>query len=162
MSRLTPLLTALALAAVLLPAAALNAAQGPRAHPAPAVSAATLPLTVQTATVVAVPPGATETSVFFTLKNSGQVPVVLTGARSELARHVMLMTTRRDAQGRTGMQGVSALTVPAGGRLTLSASGDHLMLMNLTRVPKVGQTVRLTLTTRAARSLTVDAVVRLP
>lgn len=162
----TPLLAALALAAVLIPATAQHAGMrqpapaAPQSAPQP--SRAPLPLTVQNATVVAVPPGATETSAFLTLRNTGQAPVVLTGVQTALARHAMLMTTRRDARGMTGMSMVQTLTVPAGGTLNLSASGDHVMLMGLTRAPKVGEKVRLTLTTRDGRTLKVDAVVRKP
>ncbi|EYB68705.1 hypothetical protein DEIPH_ctg017orf0037 [Deinococcus phoenicis] len=175
MSRPTPLLAALALAAILIPAAALHAgphssAPTSRPQPVPQMAAQTtaqtpsapLTLSVQNAAVVAVPPGATETSAFLTLRNTGRAPVILTGVRTPLARHAMLMTTRRDAQGRTGMAMVPTLTVPAGGILNLSASGDHLMLMDLTRTPKVGETVRLTLTTRDGRTLTVNALVRKP
>lgn len=157
----TPLLAALALAAVLIPAAALKAGQS---QPVSQIQTASrlLPLTVQDATIVAVPPGATETSAFLTLRNLSQTPVVLTGVRTALARHTMLMTTRRDAQGLTGMSMVPNLTVPAGGTLRLSPAGDHLMLMDLTRTPKVGETVRLTLTSQDGRTLNVNAVVRQP
>lgn len=165
MSRPTPLLAALALASILLPAAAGHADHGAAVSVASAqtqTSARPLPFTVQGATVVAVPPGATETSAFFTLRNTGRVPVVLTGVRAPLARHAMLVVTRRDARGRTGMSAVDSLTVPAGGTLRLGPSGDHLMLMSLTRVPKVGETVRLTLSLRNGRTLAVNAVVRRP
>lgn len=158
MSRPTPLLAALALAAVLIPAAALHAG-----HPAPSAAPSTAPaLTVGDPILVAVPPTATETSALMTLKNAGATPVVLTGVRTALADHAMLMTTRRDAQGRTGMSAVKTLTVPARGSLRLTPSGDHLMLMGLTRPLRVGETVPLTLTTRGGRSLTVKAVVRRP
>ncbi|GBF05669.1 copper(I)-binding protein, DUF461 [Deinococcus aerius] len=163
MSRPTPLLAALALAAILLPAAAGHADHGAAGSaPAPQTSARPLPLTAIGATVVAVPPGATETSAFLTLRNTGRAPVVLTGVRTPLARHAMLMTTRRDAQGLTGMSAVNTLTVPAGGTLKLGPDGDHLMLMDLARVPRVGEKVPLTLSTRDGRSLTVSAVVRKP
>lgn len=163
MSRPTPLLAALALAAILLPTAAGHADHAAAVPtPAPQTAARPLPLTVGGAAVVAVPPGATETSAFFTLRNTGRVPVVLTGARTPLARHTMLMTTRRDARGRVGMSAVQTLTVPAGGTLRLGPDGDHLMLMDLTRAPKVGETVRLTLSTRDGRTLAVNAVVRKP
>lgn len=163
MSRPTPLLAALALAAILLPAAAGHANHGASVSaPAPQTSARPLPLTAVGATVVAVPPGATETSAFLTLRNTGQTAVVLTGVRTPLARHAMLMTTRRDARGLTGMSAVNKLTVPAAGILKLGPDGDHLMLMDLARVPRVGEKVPLTLTTRDGRSLTVSAVVRRP
>ncbi|WP_019587091.1 copper chaperone PCu(A)C [Deinococcus apachensis] len=165
MSRPTPLLAALALAAILLPAAAGHADHGAAVSapaPQPRISARPLALTAQGATVVAVPPGATETSAFLTLRNTGQAPIVLTGVRTPLARHAMLMITRRDLQGLTGMSGVNTLTVAAGSTLRMGPDGDHLMLMDLTRVPKVGEKVPLTLTTRDGRSLTVSAVVRKP
>ncbi|MCP2015708.1 copper(I)-binding protein [Deinococcus sp. HSC-46F16] len=174
MSRPTPLLLSLALAAVVIPAAAIRSQAGqpsaPVAHsthavPAPsssATSAQRLPLTVQGASVVAVPPGATETSAGMTLRNPGKTPVVLTSARSSAAGHVMLMTTRRDAQGRVGMSGVKSLTVPAGGQLILKPGGDHLMLMDLMRPLKPGERVPLVLVARDGRTLTVSATVRLP
>lgn len=112
--------------------------------------------------MVAVPPGATETSVFMTLRNPGNAPVTLTTVRSPVAGHAMLMKTRRDAQGRTGMTAAPSLTVPARGTLTLSATGDHLMLMDLTRPLRVGETIRLTLGGGQGRTLNVDAVVRKP
>jgi len=189
MSRPTPLLAALALAAVLIPAAAVHAGQtqqagqpeqagqtgqdrghGPAhtaATPAPAASLSPSPaqapvLKVQSAAVVAVPPGAAETSAWMTLRNAGQKPVVLTGARTALADHAMLMSTRRDTRGLSGMTAVKTLTVPARGTLRLEPSGDHLMLMGLKRTLKVGETVRLTLTVQGGRALNVDAVVRRP
>lgn len=189
MSKPTPLLAALALAAVLIPAAALRAGQTqlgqtqpvPAAHgsaqhrsaPAaaspvsadrPAAASPVRPqvLSVQGAGVVAVPPGATETSALMTLRNAGERPVVLTGAQTSLAGHAMLMTTRRDAQGRSGMSAVKTLTVPARGTLRLEPSGDHLMLMGLKRTLRVGETVRLTLSVRGGPPLVVDAVVRRP
>lgn len=170
MSRPTPLLLSLALAAVLIPAAAIRSQAGqtpaPPAHSAHAAPAATLaqrlPLTVGGASVVAVPPGATETSAGMTLRNSGKTPVVLTAARSNVAGHVMLMTTRRDAQGRVGMSAVGSLTVPAGGQLVLKPGGDHLMLMDLKRPLKPGERVPLLLVAPDGRTLTVSATVRLP
>lgn len=161
MSRFTPLLAALLLAA-LIPATAQHAGAG-HARPVPAPTArAALPLAVKDVVVVAVPPGATETSAFLTLRNTGRTPVVLTGAGSAVAAHTMLMRTRRDTQGRTGMVTVKTLTVPAGGTLTLKPSGDHLMLMDLKRPLKVGETLTLTLTARGGGRLAVKAVVRKP
>ncbi|MFB9992797.1 copper chaperone PCu(A)C [Deinococcus oregonensis] len=125
-------------------------------------SAAALPLTAQNATIVAVPPGITETSVFMTLRNTGSRPVVLSGVTSSVAAHSMLMVTRRDAQGRTGMSETRTLTVPAGRTLTLGATGDHLMLMGLRRPLKVGERLPLTLRASDGRSLKVVAVVRKP
>lgn len=173
MSRPTPLLLSLALAAVVIPAAAIRSQAGQTATPAThsahaaapspsSTSAGRLPLTVQGASVIAVPPGATETSAGMTLRNPGKTPVVLTAARTAAAGHVMLMTTRRDAQGRVGMSAVKSLTVPAGGQLVLKPGGDHLMLMDLKRPLKPGERVPLVLSARDGRTLTVSAPVRLP
>ncbi|MPY65203.1 copper chaperone PCu(A)C [Deinococcus sp. SDU3-2] len=172
MSRPTPLLLSLALAAVVIPAAAIRSQAG-QAPSSPAHSGHTaaapassstqrLPLGVQGASVIAVPPGATETSAGMTLRNPGKTPVVLTAARSSAAGHVMLMTTRRDAQGRVGMSGVKSLTVPAGGQLVLKPGGDHLMLMDLKRPLRLGERVPLVLVARDGRTLSVSATVRLP
>lgn len=168
MSRPTPLLAALALAAVLIPAAALNAgrptpsAVPSTAPPSTAAPSAARALTVSDPILIAVPPVATGTSALMTLRNAGATPVVLTGVRTSVADHAMLMTTRRDARGRTGMSAVKTLTVPAGGSLRLTPSGAHLMLMGLTRPLRVGETVALTLTVQGGRPLTVNAVVRKP
>jgi copper(I)-binding protein len=123
---------------------------------------AALPLSAQNATIVAVPPSITETSVFMTLRNTGSKPIVLSGVTSAVAAQGMLMMTRRDAQGRTGMSDTRTLTVPAGRTLTLSATGDHLMLMGLKRPLKVGESLPLTLRTSDGRTLKVVAVVRKP
>lgn len=189
MSKPTPLLAALALAAVLIPAAAVRAGQTQAGQTQPSQSQASFAqphlshvptataevhaarsaaspvrqvLSVQGASVVAVPPGATETSALMTLRNAGERPVVLTGVQTSLAGHAMLMTTRRDAQGRSGMSAVKTLTVPARGTLHLRPSGDHLMLMGLKRPLRIGEKVRLTLRVRGGPPLVVDAVVRRP
>ena len=169
MSRPTPLIAALVLAAVLLPAVAQHTGT---AHPAPgtahthaansAPSRTPLPLTATKAWIVAVPPGVTETSAFMTLRNTGNSPLILSRVQSGVARHAMLMVTRRDSRGLTGMRTAATLTVPARGTLTLRESGDHLMLMDLKRPLKVGETLRLRLGTRNGRSLDVQAVVRKP
>lgn len=152
----------MALAAALLPAVAQHTGHTPPAPPKPASPAAPLSLTVRGARVVAVPPGVTETSAFMTLKNTGAAPVVLTRAMGEVAGSAMLMSTRRDAKGLTGMRMVPTLTVPGRGTLTLSESGDHVMLMDLKRPLKVGETLRLRLETLDGHRLNVQAVVRKP
>lgn len=164
MSRPTPLLAALALAAVLIPAAALHAGRPAASAALPTVApvSARAALSVEDAHLIAVPPGATETSALMILRNAGGGPVVLTGVSTPLADHAMLMTTRRDAQGRTGMSAVKTLTVPARGSLRLTPTGDHLMLMGLTRPLRVGETVALTLSVQGGRPLSVNAVVRRP
>ncbi len=121
----------------------------------------TLPLRAVGATVVAVPPVIKETSVFGTLMNTGTAPIVLNGVQAEVAAHGLLMVTTAHA-GMVGMSSTPTLTVPAGGRLVLSAAGDHLMLMGLRRPLKVGETLTLTLSAADGRTFAVHATVRKP
>jgi copper(I)-binding protein len=121
----------------------------------------TLPLQAQGATVVAVPPIIKETSVFATLINTGRTPIVLKGVSAEVAAHGMLMVTGAHA-GMVGMSRTPTLTVPAGGRLILSATGSHLMLMGLKRPLKVGETLTLTLSAADGRTFSMHATVRKP
>ncbi|MFC3831817.1 MULTISPECIES: copper chaperone PCu(A)C [Deinococcus] len=130
--------------------------------PVPNPGAAPLALKATQARVVSVPPTITETSMFVTLANAGTTPVVLTGVRSPLAAHAMLMQTVTDARGVTGMTATPTLTVPARRTLTLSAAGPHVMLMGLKRALKPGETVPVILSDRAGRTLTVRATVWKP
>lgn len=129
--------------------------------PAPAQAKPTqpLPVTVQGATVAAVPPSIKDTAAYMTLTNSSDRPIKLVGAATPLAAHPMLMTTTRSG-GMMGMKMVPALTIPAKGKLTLRRDGDHVMLMGLKRPLKVGETVSLTLTAEDGRTLKVSAAVK--
>ncbi|WP_291428684.1 copper chaperone PCu(A)C [Deinococcus sp.] len=121
-----------------------------------------LPLTVRDAYVVAVPPGIRETSVFGVLNNTGTEDVILNGAGSSAAQSGMLMVTHTDAQGLTGMSMTGTLTVPAGGSLILSSTGDHVMLTGLSAPIRDGTTLPVTLTDTQGRHLTLSVPVRRP
>ena len=125
-------------------------------------STAPLALKVTAARVVAVPPGIEDTSVFVTLTNAGNRPVVLTSAQTAVAAHAMLMLTVKDAQGLTGMKATPSLTVPAHGRLVLDDVGPHIMLMGLKRSLKPGEVVTVILRDRAGHTLSIRAPVRKP
>ncbi|WP_119674713.1 copper chaperone PCu(A)C [Deinococcus sp. RM] len=158
----------LLIAALLILAAALAAALlRPRTDtatqpPAQASQASgSLPATVTDARVVAVPPGIRETSVFATLRSTWDADVRITGVSSPAAGHVMLMVTRTQ-DNMTGMSMTGSLTIPAGGTLTLSDTGDHLMLMDLKEPLQPGQTIPITLTDAEGRTLTILAPVTKP
>lgn len=125
-------------------------------------STGTLPLRAMNATVVAVPPMIRETSVFGTLINTGKTPIVLNGVRAAVAGQGMLMVTKKTADGMQGMSMAQTLTIPAGGTLVLSDTGDHLMLVRLKRPLKVGETLTLTLTANGGRTFALKATVRKP
>ena len=73
----------------------------------------------------------------------------------------MLMVTRTQ-DNMTGMSMTDTLTLPAGGTLTLSDTGDHLMLMDLKEPLQPGQTIPITLTDAEGRTLTIQAPVTKP
>ncbi|MFC4427744.1 copper chaperone PCu(A)C [Deinococcus navajonensis] len=151
----------LALSAGLL--AVLPVAAGHAAHSVPAPSVRSVsPVRALAAQVVAVPPVITETSAFVSLHNPGARPVVLRAVSTPVAAHSMLMVTRRDAQGRSGMQTVTRLTVAARSTLKMGPDGTHVMLMGLKRPLKVGERLPLTLSFADGQTVKVQATVRRP
>lgn len=163
----------LLIAALLILAAALAAALlRPRdttgtpatqtaAQAAPTPASGTLPATVSDARVVAVPPGIRETIVFATLRSTWDADLRITGVSSPAAGHAMLMVTRIQ-DNLTGMTMTDHLTLAAGGTLTLSDTGDHVMLMDLKEPLQPGQTIPITLTDAEGRTLTIQAPVMKP
>ncbi|MFE6774741.1 copper chaperone PCu(A)C [Streptomyces sp. NPDC057702] len=77
---------------------------------------------------------------YLSVRNSGGDADRLTSVTTALSDTVTMHTTQGSA-----MRKVTGFEVPAGGELTLARGGDHLMLEKLTRQPKVGETVTLTL-----------------
>jgi copper(I)-binding protein len=57
--------------------------------------------------------------------------------------------------GGTQMRVVEAVEVPAGGQFQLRPGGLHLMLMSLSRRPRVGDTIEITLQFARAGAITV-------
>ncbi|MDR3505994.1 MAG: copper chaperone PCu(A)C [Acidocella sp.] len=66
---------------------------------------------------------------YLTLKNTGDTPAMLTGARSPACSTLMLHQSM-DSSGTAMMMGVSAIPIPAHGTLALSEGGYHLMCMD--------------------------------
>ena len=77
---------------------------------------------------------------YVTVTNKGGADDELTSVTTPLAAEVTMHTTTG-----TRMKQVRSLKVPADGELRLATGGDHLMLTNLTRKPKVGDKVSFTL-----------------
>ena len=139
-----------------MPAQTVPAQTAPAAQKA---GAQAFPVTVQGATVAAVPPSIRDTAAYMTLTNKSDQPIKLVGAATPLASSPMLMTTTHSG-GMAGMKMVPWLTIPARGTLTLQRDGDHVMLMGLKRPLKVGETVNLTLKATDGRTLNVAATVK--
>ena len=103
---------------------------------------------VENAYVRAVPPNSSATAAFMTLINDTDKPVRLVGGSAPFAGMAAPMVTTHemhDGKMAMGMKEVPFLEVPAHGKLELKSGGDHLMLMDLTSVPKEGEKVTLTL-----------------
>jgi copper(I)-binding protein len=58
------------------------------------------------------------------------------------------------------MHPIERIDIPAGGSAKLEPGGYHLMLMGVTKMPAVGETVELTLTFEKAGDVVVQAEVR--
>jgi copper(I)-binding protein len=91
----------------------------------------------------ATPPGAKVGAGFMQLKNAGAADRVI-GASSPVAGRVEMHVTVREGEVMK-MREVNAFDLPAGGTYELKPGGAHLMLMDLKRPLKKGETVPLTL-----------------
>ena len=126
---------------VLVASAAITAAQ-----PAPSVSDGW----------VAVPAvGATTAVVSASIQNPTMYDIYVVSASSDVAGKVEF----RERQGGDS-QAVKDLTVASFGSLDLKADGPHLVLVDLKRPLKEGETVEITLKTDGGLSLKLAAVVK--
>jgi periplasmic copper chaperone A len=91
----------------------------------------------------ATPPGAKVGAGFMQLKNAGAADRVV-GASSPVAGRVEMHVTVREGEVMK-MREVKAFDLPAGGTFELKPGGAHLMLMDLKRPLKKGESVPLTL-----------------
>ncbi len=93
------------------------------------------------------------------LRNDGDVPWVLIGARSPDYRQVMLheSTTRN---GLSGMSMVERLPLPPHGVVRLAPGGYHLMLMQALHPVKPGDFVKVWLLFADGRALDVEFLAR--
>ncbi len=84
----------------------------------------------------------------------------LIAACSPIAGSVEIHETMAGGSGMTGMQPVAEIDVPAGDTVKLEPGGYHLMLMDVSDMPAVGETVDITLTFEQAGDIMVQAEVR--
>ena len=97
---------------------------------------------------------------YMTISNPGVDADRLIGASSPVATTVEIHETIADDSGMMGMQPVDEIVVAPGKPVTLEPGGYHLMLMGVTGMPAVGETVELTLTFELAGDIVVEAEVR--
>lgn len=115
-------------------------------------------ITLQDAWVRALPPTQPNTAAYLTVRNSGAEAVAIDGASAKLAGRVELHDSVT-SDGMVRMQQQETVTVPAGGQLEFTPGGLHLMLLELERMPKVGEELEICLRI-AGESLCTLAVTR--
>ena len=96
---------------------------------------------------------------YFTLYNRGLKPAILTGASSPACGMLMLHKTS-STDGRSRMNALSEVEVPAGGMLSFGPGGYHLMCMKASALLKAGATVPITLAFKDGASLMTPFRVR--
>lgn len=116
-------------------------------------------LSMQDPWVKAAPSGMT--AAFGTLVNDGDQDVTLVGATTEASGVVELHETVQNDDGTMAMQErEGGFTVPAGSTHELAPGGDHLMMMELARALKPGETVTLRLELEDGSTTEIDATVK--
>ena len=99
------------------------------------------------------------TAAYMTLRNVGNAPDRLSGARSEIARMTGLHRTTIDDSGLARMGEVDGLDLPAGGAAQLEPGGFHVMLMGVGSLVE-GDSVEITLLLEVHGPLDIVAEVR--
>ena len=97
---------------------------------------------------------------YMTITSGADVADWLVAATSPIAADIEIHETMTNADGTTGMGPVDRIEVPANGSVALEPGGYHLMLLGLTQLPAVGDTVELRLTFQEGGEVTVQAEVR--
>jgi hypothetical protein len=97
---------------------------------------------------------------YLTIKNTGTSADRLVSARSPAAGLVQVHEMKMDGNVMRMREVEGGLEIPAGGSVTLSPSGFHLMLMQLKHPLQEGTTVPLTLVFQKAGSVDVELAVQ--
>lgn len=104
-------------------------------------------------------PGAPVGGAYLTLTNTGEVDDRLLSASSEAAGRITLHKMAMDGDRMVMSALPDGLPLPAGESVTLSPSGMHLMLEDLTGPLKEGETITVTLAFEQADAMMVEVPV---
>jgi hypothetical protein len=104
-------------------------------------------------------PAAVPSGGYFTLENKSGKAVTLAGASSPACGMLMLHKSD-DKGGMSSMSDVTEVPVPAGGAVSFTPGGYHLMCMNTKPSLKPGASVPVTLAFKGGETLTVAFAVR--
>src|ERR1700744_3925183 len=96
---------------------------------------------------------------YFTLQNKSGKVLILTGADSPACGMLMLHKSE-DKGGMSSMMEMAEVPVPAGGSVSFTPGGYHLMCTDSTAALKPGASVPVTLSFKSGEKLTVPFAVR--
>jgi copper(I)-binding protein len=122
-------------------------------------AAAQAPLLIVKDAWVRKAPGADVAAVYLSLSNTTTKPVVLVGARSPAAQHVMVHETQV-SNGQSQMRHQDTVVIAPGQTVSFSPGGLHVMLSGIKGGMAVGQTVPLVLLLSDGAQVAVAAVVK--
>ena len=105
--------------------------------------------------VRAMPASVPNSAAYLTLENHYSADVKLVAVTTTIAKEAQLHTIIEES-GVVKMRQVSGFTVPSHGALTLQPTGEHIMLLSLTKALNEGSKVPLTLTFDNGESLDIE------
>lgn len=106
-----------------------------------------------------VPPNPEIASAYLVIDNGSTVDDELVGASTDIAGAVEIHHTVEDDEGRSMMEELDRLEIPAGARVTLEPGGLHLMLLQVSEPLAIGDTFDLELDFTEAGEVSVSVPV---
>jgi copper(I)-binding protein len=97
---------------------------------------------------------------YLTIENPGVDADTLIGASSPIAGSVEIHESMLDGAGMMAMAPIDQLEIEPGDTVTFEPGGYHLMLLDVSGMPAVGESVELTLSFELAGDIVVQAEVR--
>jgi copper(I)-binding protein len=116
-------------------------------------------LLVESAWIRTAPPGAMMLAGYATLRNAGDAPVRITGAKSEDFGAVSLHESVEE-NGVERMRALGELTIAPGASVKFAPGGKHFMLMRPKHELKAGEAVRIDIATDAGPATSAGFTVR--
>ncbi|MGH8090766.1 MAG: copper chaperone PCu(A)C [Rudaea sp.] len=114
---------------------------------------------VENAWIRAAPPGATMLAGYATLRNTGDAPLVVTGASSVDFGDVSLHESVNE-NGVERMRPLGEVSIAPGASVVFAPGGKHFMLMDPKWAPNTGDSVKIHISTKAGPGVDADFMVR--
>lgn len=116
-------------------------------------------LVIERAWIRTPPPGALMLAGYATLKNTGDAPLVVTGASSADFGEVSMHQSFNE-NGVERMRPLGDVSLAPGASVAFAPGGKHLMLMDAKRELAAGDGVKIHISTRSGAGTTVEFAVR--